>query len=88
MMVLLTTSIGIYINELTLHYKSALLAGWAHGVFNSQAYGIWRMLLFPGVNPVLGGITGLVGIAVIFITGLAAMQYFKQAGAQKNALDR
>jgi uncharacterized protein len=77
MMILLTTSIGIYMNELTLHYKSAILAGWIHGVFNAQAYGIWRMLLFAGVNTVLGGITGLVGIAVIFVTGLAAVLYFK-----------
>ena len=65
MMVLLTTALGIFINEMTLHYQSAVLAGWIHGVFNSQAYGIWRMLLFAGTNPVLGGITGLVGIAVI-----------------------
>ena len=65
MMVLLTTALGIFINEMTLHYKSAILAGWIHGVFNSQAYGIWRMLLFSGTNAVLGGITGLVGIAVI-----------------------
>jgi uncharacterized protein len=86
MMILLTTSIGIYINELTLHYKSAILAGWIHGVFNCQAYGIWRMLLFPGVNPVLGGITGLVGIAVILITGLAAIQYFKRADAREKAV--
>jgi hypothetical protein len=86
MMVLLTTSISIYINELTLHYKSAILAGWIHGVFNCQAYGIWRMLLFPGVNPVLGGITGLVGIAVILVAGLAAVKYFKRTDARENAV--
>ena len=43
MMALLTTALGIFINEMTLHYQSAVLAGWIHGVFNSQAYGIWRM---------------------------------------------
>ena len=58
------------------------LAGWIHGVFNSQAYGIWRMLLFAGTNPVLGGITGLVGIAVISILGLVTMRRFKRVVAR------
>jgi hypothetical protein len=78
MMVLLTTAIGIYINEISLRYRSAILAGWAHGVINSQAYGIWRMLLFPGVNPLLGGITGLVGIGVLTLMGLGTVLYFNK----------
>jgi len=77
-MMLLTTAIGFYINELTLRYKSALLAGWVHGVFNSQAYGIWRALLFANTNPFLGGITGLVGIVVLSVVGIGTMQWFKQ----------
>ena len=76
MMVLLTTAIGFFINEMTLRYQSAILAGWIHGVFNSQAYGIWRALLFANTNPVLGGITGLVGIVMISLLGLATMRYF------------
>ncbi len=79
MMVLLTTALGIFVNEMTLHYQSAILAGWIHGVFNSQAYGIWRMLLFAGTNPVLGGITGLVGIVIMAITGFATMLWLKRA---------
>ena len=86
LMVLLTTALGIFINEMTLHYKSAILAGWIHGVFNSQAYGIWRMLLFAGTIPVLGGITGLVGIAVIGLLGLVTLQYFKREAARTLAL--
>ena len=78
MMVLLTTALGIFVNEMTLHYQSAILAGWIHGVFNSQAYGIWRMLLFAGTNPVLGGITGLVGIVIMAITGFATMLWLKR----------
>ncbi len=78
MMVLLTSVLGILINEMALHYQSAILAGWIHGVFNSQAYGIWRMLLFAGTNPFLGGITGLVGIAVIAILGLFSMRCLKR----------
>jgi uncharacterized protein len=79
LMVLLTSALGVFINEMTLRYKSAILAGWIHGVFNSQAYGIWRMLLFAGANPIFGGITGLVGIVVILVVGLVTMQRFKRA---------
>jgi membrane protease YdiL (CAAX protease family) len=85
LMVLLTTAFGLFINEMALHYQSAILAGWIHGVFNSQAYGIWRMLLFAGTNPVLGGITGLLGIVVISILGLVTMRRLKRSGAA-NAL--
>jgi uncharacterized protein len=59
----LTTAFGIFVNELTLRHNSTILAGWMHGVFNSQSYGIWR-ILFVGVNPLLGGITGVVSMAV------------------------
>lgn len=68
-MAALTTAIGIYINELTLRNRSSILAGWIHGAFNRQVYGIWR-LLFPAVNPLLGGVTGLVGIVVWMAVGL------------------
>ncbi len=77
MMVLLTEAIGLFINEMTLHYQSSLLAGWVHGVFNSQSYGIWRMLLFYNTNPILGGITGLVGIVVISVLGFGTIRYFR-----------
>ncbi len=78
LMILLTEAIGLYINEMTLRYNSAILAGWVHGVFNSQSYGIWRMLLFYNTNPILGGITGLVGIVVISILGIGTIRYFQQ----------
>ncbi len=64
-----TTAFGIYLNEMALRHRSSVLAGWIHGAFNGQAYGIWR-LLFPDVNPLLGGITGLVGMAVWTAVGL------------------
>jgi hypothetical protein len=78
MMIGLTTVLGIFINELTLRYQSAILAGWAHGVFNSQAYGIWRVGLFPMVNPLIGGITGLVGVIVLLVFGLGSVWYFNR----------
>jgi hypothetical protein len=65
----LATTLGIYINELTLRHRSSILAGWIHGVFNGQAYGIWR-LLFPNAHPLLGGVTGLIGILVWLWLGL------------------
>ncbi len=73
-MVGMTTALGVYINELTLRHRSTILAGWVHGLFNSQGYGIWR-ILFPDVNPLLGGITGLVGIAVWLAVGLLEVRY-------------
>ena len=65
----LTTALGIFINEMTLRYKSSILAGSIHGAFNGQGYGIWRQL-FPTVNPLLGGMTGLVGIALLALFGI------------------
>jgi uncharacterized protein len=82
-MVLFTSAISLSLNELALHYQSTVLAGWIHGVFNSQAYGVWRSLLFAGTNPFLGGITGLVGIAVIALVGLATMLWVKRAEVGK-----
>lgn len=66
MFIALTTAFGVYINELTLRYRSSILAGWIHGVFNSQRFGVWA-LLFPAVNPLLGGFSGIVGIVVWLI---------------------
>ncbi|MFL7792195.1 MAG: CPBP family intramembrane glutamic endopeptidase [Anaerolineae bacterium] len=68
-MAAMTTAIGVYINELALRNRSSILAGWIHGAFNGQVYGIWR-LLFPTVNPLVGGFTGVVGIAVWLAVGL------------------
>jgi hypothetical protein len=68
-MMVMTTTIGIYINELTLQNRSSILAGWIHGAFNGQAYGIWR-ILFPNVNPLIGGFTGIIGSTVWLILGL------------------
>lgn len=65
----LTTALGIFLNEMTLRYKSSILAGSIHGAFNGQGYGIWRQL-FPAVNPLLGGMTGIIGTLVFTGLGL------------------
>lgn len=57
----LTTSLGIYMNELTLRHRSSVLAGWIHGVFNSQRLGVWA-LLFPVTTPLVGGFSGAIGL--------------------------
>ena len=67
--IVLTTLFGVYLNELTLRHRSSLLAGWAHGVFNSQRLGPWA-LLFPHTNPLLGGFAGFVGLVVWLLLGL------------------
>lgn len=68
-MIGLMTAMGVYLNELTLRNRSTFLAAWMHGVVNSQGYGVWR-LLFPTVNPLWGGMTGLIAIAVWLGIGL------------------
>jgi hypothetical protein len=82
-MMVMTTTIGIYINEMALRNRSTILAGWIHGAFNGQAYGIWR-ILFPNVNPLIGGFTGVVGAAVWLILGLwKAYRPATNAGSQQ-----
>lgn len=76
-MIALTTGLGVFINELTLHYRSSILAGWIHGVFNAQAYGIWRLLL-PTVNPLVGGITGVLAAAVWLAVGVLTAWWFRR----------
>lgn len=65
----LTTALGVYLNEMTLRHRSSVLAGWIHGAINGQAYGVWR-LLFPDVNPLWGGMTGVVAMLVWTAVGL------------------
>lgn len=67
-----TTAMGIFLNEMTLRYKSSILAGSLHGAINGQVYGIWRQV-FANSNLFLGGMTGLVGIAVMTLLGLGVM---------------
>ncbi|MGQ9854926.1 MAG: CPBP family intramembrane glutamic endopeptidase [Candidatus Oleimicrobiaceae bacterium] len=69
----LTTTFGIYLNELVLRHRSSILAGWVHGVFNSQKLGVWA-LIFPSINPLIGGFAGIIGIMVWLSLGLWEMR--------------
>ncbi len=64
MFIVLLTLFGAVLNEVTLRYQSSLLAGWLHGLFNSQKLGLWALLFFGMDKVLLGGYQGLVGIAV------------------------
>lgn len=77
MMCLLTSAFGIFLNEMTLHYRSVLLAAFIHAAVNAQGFGVWQWV-FPDVNPLLGGPTGLVGAAVWALAGIAAVYVFKR----------
>lgn len=70
---LLITLLGVYFGYLRLQSGSTVVVAWAHGVFNSQSYGIW-VVIFPEVNKYIGGITGLFSILVF---GFLAWYIFK-----------
>lgn len=64
-----TVLLGIYIGYLRLISGSIILASFAHGVFIAQFYGAWSML-FPGLNKVSGGITGVPGVLVFMVLAI------------------
>ncbi|MFQ5432217.1 MAG: type II CAAX prenyl endopeptidase Rce1 family protein [Nitrospinota bacterium] len=66
MFTVFTMVLGIYIGYLRLVSGSVFLASFAHGVFNAQFYGPWKPF-FPGLDLYLGGITGILGIAVFLV---------------------
>ncbi len=70
------TFLGVYFGYLRLKSGSTLLASWAHGVFNSQSYGVWP-IIFPLVNRYVGGVTGLVGIVVFGLLAWYALRKVK-----------
>ncbi|WP_147819965.1 CPBP family intramembrane glutamic endopeptidase [Salidesulfovibrio onnuriiensis] len=76
MMVLGCTAFGALFNEMTLQYGSVFLAAFLHAALNSQGYGIWNFL-FPDVNPMLGGDTGLTGLFVWSLLALWAVRTFR-----------
>jgi membrane protease YdiL (CAAX protease family) len=86
--VLLFTSIitllGIYIGEKTLKHKSVYLASFMHGVFNAQAYGIW-VIIFPVLNPFIGGIGGIIGLLVLFPLAMNSLGLFEGFHSLKNS---
>ncbi|WP_319543425.1 CPBP family intramembrane glutamic endopeptidase [uncultured Pseudodesulfovibrio sp.] len=79
MMCLLCFAFGLFLNEMTLHYDSSILAGFIHGAVNAQGYGVW-LLLFPNIHPLFGGSVGLTGVAVWLISGMLCTMALKRLG--------
>ena len=77
MMCLLTSAFGILLNEMMLHYRSVLLAAFIHAAVNAQGFGVWNWL-FKDINPLLGGPTGIIGVAVWLTAGYTAVLIFKR----------
>ncbi|MEP6730875.1 MAG: CPBP family glutamic-type intramembrane protease [bacterium] len=61
MMCLLTTTFALSQTALRLRYDSVLLTSFFHASINSQGLGLLPMVVV-GVNPVIGGVTGVVGM--------------------------
>jgi len=84
MMCVLCFAFGLFLNEMTLHYDSSILAGFIHGAVNAQGYGVWA-LLFPDIHPLLGGSVGLTGVVVWLITGVLCTTTLKRLGPPLSA---
>ncbi|MCL4516302.1 MAG: CPBP family glutamic-type intramembrane protease [Firmicutes bacterium] len=87
LMTLLATFMGVYLAYLRIEFDSTALASFGHGVFNSQGYGIWR-ILFPAVNPVIGGFTGVVGLLVQFAVAAWTYRKIRPAALQSKTIGK
>ena len=68
MMCLLTVTFALSQTALRIRSRSVVLTSFTHACINAQGLGVLPLLVV-GVSPVLGGITGLVGIAVSGVVG-------------------
>lgn len=80
MMCLGTIVIGAFINEFALAWRSTLLAAFIHAAINAQAYGVWKQV-FPDLNPLVGGDTGIIGIACWGVAFYFAMRILSRRSA-------
>lgn len=69
MMCLLTISFALSQTALRVRSGSVLLTSFAHASLNNQGLGVLPMFV-AGVSPVLGGVTGLVGVVVFGAFGV------------------
>jgi hypothetical protein len=59
----LMIAVGCSQLALRLRYDSIFLTTFLHACLNAQLFGIWG-ILFVDINPLLGGMTGIVGLAL------------------------
>jgi hypothetical protein len=79
--------LGIFESEWTLRFNSVFLASFIHGTFNSQVYGIWRVIV-PDAQPLLGGFGGLIGLGAVAVLAALAWRHrvtLVQAGCDSSA---
>lgn len=69
MMVLLTIAFALTQTALRLRYNSVFLTSFFHASINTQGLGVIPMFVV-GVSPLLGGITGIVGISMFMALGV------------------
>jgi hypothetical protein len=69
MMCALTIAFALTQTALRLRYGSVLLTSFFHSAINTQGPGVLPMLVV-GVSPVLGGVTGVVGIVTFMALGV------------------
>ena len=73
MMCALTTAFALSQTALRLRADSVLLTSFFHASVNTQGLGVIP-LLAVGVSPVLGGVTGVVGIAAFGVVGFVLLR--------------
>jgi hypothetical protein len=69
MMCALTIAFALSQTALRLRYGSVLLTSFFHSSINTQGLGVLPMLV-AGVSPILGGVTGVVGIVTFMALGV------------------
>jgi CAAX protease family protein len=71
-MCLFTLAVGLFQVALRIKTGGVLAPSFLHACLNAQGQGIWPILVV-GINPLLGGITGLAGLAVLAPLGVWAL---------------
>jgi membrane protease YdiL (CAAX protease family) len=67
-----TCAIALIQTALWIRTRSVIATSVAHAVFNSQGHGVWP-LAFHVTSPLIGGMTGAIGITICAIVGAAAL---------------
>jgi len=84
MMCALTITFALTQTALRLRFDSVLLTSFFHASINTQGLGILPMLVI-GVSPILGGITGLVGLVAFGTLGIWLLARTPEPLAQRVA---
>jgi len=82
MMCALTIAFALTQTALRLRFESVFLTSFFHASINTQGLGIIPMLVI-GVSPILGGITGVVGIVAFAALGAGLLARTQESLAQR-----